>query len=264
MSGKRIPTVLCFVVLGVALFRPAPIQAQEPGQSIHIKSSLGVEYFSRTIVWDEGLYSSKLKAAIGVLRAELELQKGFTIGAFAGYTLSNFNGLVFRQLPFSIDYEAGNIGGLLWGADVDTILFVVGDYEIGATAQFAMSLRSTAEFEILSLNQKGDLVAKRKWNRVLGGPVIRYTGYEDFTPFLSIAYNRLWGTFALSETIVDLEGTEEKTITGKGIVGITVGTVYEPSALFKLKAEVTALPYTKIGGGLDVDYGASVKVVVFF
>ncbi len=264
MSGKRIPTVLGFVLLGVALFRPAPVQAQEPGPSRYLKSSLGVEYFSRTIVWDEDLYSSKLKAAIGVLRAEFEFQKGFTIGAFAGYTLSNFNGLVFRQLPFSIDYEAGNIGGVLWGADLDIILFGVGDYEIGAAAQFVMSLRSSADFEILNLNQKGDLVAKRNWNRALGGPVIRYTGYENFTPFLWLAYNRLWGTFTLSESIVELEGTEEKTIAGKGIIGITVGTIYEPSPKFKLKAEVTALPYNKIGGGLDIDYGATVKAIVFF
>ena len=262
---KSIPAVLGFVCLAAGFFQPVAVRAQDGEMGrIRIKPGLGVEYFSRTIVWDEGLSSSKLKTTIGLVRAEVELEKGFLLGLCGGYSLSNFNGMIFRQLPFSIDYEAGNIGSFFWGADLDKNLFSLDPYEIGVQAQFVMSLGRQKELAVSGLNQTGTLIGKGRWQRAGIGPVIRYTGYEDFIPFLAISYNKLWGTFAMAETVQTLTGTEEKAISGGGSIGIAFGTTFNPSEAFNLKAEITALPYKKTGGGLDVDYGASLKVVVLF
>jgi len=264
MSGKRLPTVLRLFILGAVLLRPVPARTQDLEEAKSFSPSLGIEYFSRTLVWDEGLYTSKMTVAIGVLRAEREILLGFRFGLFAGYNLSNFNGLIFRQLPFSIDYEAGSIGSLLWGADLDKHLFTFGNIEIGAAAQFVMSMGRTKEFEIPSLNQNGLVKGKGTWQRFQAGPVVHYLGYEDFTPFLSITYNRLWGTFTMTETVQDLEGSEEKKITGRGQLGITIGTEYKPSERFSVKVDITAFPFNKLAGGLDVNYGASLKVLLSF
>ncbi len=265
MPFKCVPAVIGFACLSAFLFRPVDLHGQDNEiGGIRIKPGLGVEYFSRTIVWDEGQSSSKLKASIAILRADIELQKGFLLGLFGGYNLSNFNGMIFRQLPFSIDYEAGNIGCLFWGAELDKNLFSLDPYEIGVQAQFVMSLGRQKELAVSGLNQTGSLSAKGRWQRAGIGPVIRYTGYEDFVPFLAVSYNKLWGTFSMAETVQALTGTEEKTISGGGSIGIAFGTTFNPSETFNLKVEITALPYKKTGGGLDVDYGASIKAVVLF
>jgi len=264
MTGKRHLLLFGLACLGMAL--ASPLSGQDAGATARIRPrpGLGIEYFSRTLVWDEDLYTSKLKASIAVLRAEVIVQKGFSAALLAGYNLSNFNGLIFRDLPFSLDYEAGSIGSIFWGAELEKDLFAVGNFEIGATAQFVMSLGSSKTFPITGLNEDGESEGKGSWNRIQGGPVVRFTGYENWTPFLSVAYNKLSGKFSMTETIADLAGTEEKSVKSKGIIGVTLGTIYEPSSVFRIRGEVTALPYNTLGGSLDVDYGASLKVVFSF
>ena len=265
MSKRRFPVILGLLALGTLLLRPVPARSQDAEQADRrVRPSLGLEYFSRTIAWDEGTSTSTLSASIAVLRVEAEFRKEAHLGFFLGYGFSNFNGLVFRQLPFSLDYQAGSIGSLIWGGDLGARFFSLGAFEIGIEAQFLMSLGRTKDFTIPSLNADGVLEGKGTWSRVLAGPVLRYTGYENFTPFLSVLYNGMWGTFTMNETIGDLIGSEEKKITARGPIGIVIGTVFEPSAMFKIKAEVTAIPFKKLTGGLDTDYGASVKAVVSF
>lgn len=265
MSGRRRSAILGLMILGVVLFRPSPARAQDAEQTrTRLRPSLAVEYFSRTIAWDEGTSISTLSASSAVLRGEVEFQKEGHLGLFLGYGFSNFNGLVFRQLPFSLDYQAGNIGSLIWGGDFEARFMSLGDFEIGIGAQFTMSLGRTKDFELPALNATGGLAGKGTWTRVLAGPVLRYTGYENFAPFLSVSYNGIWGTFTMNETIGDLGGSEEKKITARGPIGIVIGTIFEPSDVFRVKAEITAVPFKKLTGGLDTDYGASVKAVVSF
>jgi len=264
MIGKRQLFLLGLACLGMAL--ASPVSGQEAGETAKIRPrpGLGIEYFSRTLIWDQDQYTSKLKASIAVLRAEVIIQKGFSAALLAGYNLSNFNGLIFRGLPFSLDYEAGSLGSIFWGAELEKDLFTAGNFEIGAAAQFVMSLGSSKTFPITGLNQDGESDGKGTWNRIMAGPVVRYTGYEKWTPFLSVAYNALEGKFSMKETIGELAGTEEKSVKSKGMIGVTLGTIYEPSSVFRIRGEVTALPYNKLGGGLDVDYGASLKAVFSF
>ncbi len=78
--------------------------------------------------------------------------------------------------------------------------------------------------------------------RVQAGPELSYRGFESFSPFLGLAYDRIWGKMTLTEIIEELEGTEEKKVAGAGAVAVTFGTVYEPSSAFRVKLARLAHP----------------------
>lgn len=265
MLRTRGPAVLALLALVTVFIPPAAAQAQdaEPG-GVRFHPSLGIEYFSRTMFWDEDASASMLIAAFAFLRAELEFRPGGRIGLFGGYSFSNYNGLIFRELPFSIDYQAGNIGSFAWGADFEERFATLGDVEIGVQAQFMMSLARTNDFEMPSLNIAGSLEGKGTWSRILAGPLVRYTGYENFTPYLSVSYNRTWGSFTMTEAVGELGGTEEKKILARGPVAVVIGTVFEPLAMIKIKAQLTAVPFRKLAGGLETDYAVSATAVFSF
>jgi hypothetical protein len=263
MNTRRLRSTVLTAILCLAL-GSAGFSGQEATSGPVVKPGLGFEYFSRTLTWDEDRYSSPLLATLAYLRGEVALTRDISLGVLAGYGFSNFNGLVFRGLPFSVDFEAGAIGSLLVGADFDAAFIPVGDFRIGATGQFLYVFEHPKDFDLPSLNQSGVVNAKAIWHRIAAGPLVRYMGYESFVPFLAITFNRLTGTFTMAETVQDLTGSEEKKVEGKGSIGISVGTTYEPSAAFHLRAEISALPFAKTGGGLDVDYGASLRAIIVF
>jgi hypothetical protein len=265
MPRKRFSTAAGLSLLALVLLGPVSGRAQDVESGPRIKLGLGLEYFSRTLAWDSGTRSSVMTAALGCLRLEYEIQKGFTLAAFLGYGFSNFNGLVFRGLPFSLDYEAGAGGGFLGGVEAEKSLFSAGDFEIGIQAQYVLSLGGTKSLTIDELNQAGTAGGQATWMRVQAGPMIRYLGYQDLTPYLTITYNRLWGTYTMNETVLELVGTEEKKIASAGNFGAAFGILYEPFPNFSLKGEVAAVPYSKIAAtGLGFDFGGSLKATLSF
>jgi len=264
-------TAVALVLLAGALVGPAALRAQDVGEAPPAptgpvtKLGIGIEYFSRTLSWDNDLRSSPLTAAYGVVKLDVELVRGFTVGACLGYGLSNFNGLVFRGLPFSLDYEAGSSGGFLAGVGLEATGIKAGDFEIGVMGRYVLSLGGTQTLSVTGLNSSGSAEAKATWMRVQAGPVVRYTGYEDFTPYLALTYDRLWGTFTMTETVQELNGSEDKKIAGAGSIGAAFGVLYEPFPNFRLRGEVGAIPYKKIvGSGLGFDLGGSLNAVLSF
>jgi hypothetical protein len=270
MRANRTRTVAALVLVAGALLGPAALRAQDTQEAPPttwpvVKVGLGLEYFSRTLSWDNDLRSSTMTASFGVARLDVELKKGFTLGAYLGFGLSNFNGLVFRNLPFSLDYEAGSSGGFLAGFEAEASAFKIGDVEIGVLGRYVISLGGTQTLAISGLNTSGSADAKALWMRVQAGPVVRYTGYEDITPYVALTYDKLWGTFTATETVQELSGTEDKKIAGAGSIGAAFGIVYEPFANWSFRGEVGAIPYKKIsGGGLGFDLGGSLKAVLSF
>jgi hypothetical protein len=233
---------LGIAALAFALTGVRPLAGQDEGISIRVLPGLGVEYFSRTLAWDADTSTSPLKASLASARVEMTVTNAARLGVFGGYGDSNFNGLVFRGLPFSVDYEAGSTGSFFAGADLDAGLFPLGDFKIGVTVQYLWVFPHETNHALPSLNQTGTVEAKATWRRIIAGPIIRYMGYESFVPFVALTYDHLWGTFTLSETVQDLSGTEEKQIQGKGSVGISLGTAFEPTPAFRLNFELNALP----------------------
>jgi hypothetical protein len=264
MRARRllaISALLLVTAWGMAL----PAAAGEAGASgIHLKPAFHFELFSRTITWDDGTRSSRLLSPQALLGLDFEIAPGFDFGLIGGYSLSNWNGLVFRNLPFSIDNQVGSIGGLVVGAELRKSLFVSGFWEMDAEARFTTYWGQTVSYPIAGLAADGTADLKGSWMRIEAGPTLFYRGFESFSPFIGIAYDRIWGKMTMTETIEDLEGTEEKTVAGAGVIAVSFGTVYEPSTAFRLKIGGTLIPFTKIGGGLGLDYGGTVRAVLAF
>lgn len=260
----RTPRWLALILLGLAASSASAAAAEAAAGGTRFKASFQVELFSRTLTWDEDTRSSRLLNPQGLVTLDYQAAPGFDLGLIVGYSLSNWNGLVFRGLPFSIDYQGGSINGLVVGAGLRKSLFVSGFWDLEAEARFTTYLGPSASFPITGLAVEGQADLKGAWMRVEAGPVLSYRGFELFSPFLGVSYDRIWGKMTMTETIDKLEGTEEKKIAGAGVMAVALGTVYEPSSAFRVKLAGTLIPFKKIGGGLGLDYGGTVRAMLSF
>ncbi|MHB8055590.1 MAG: hypothetical protein ACYDH3_10125 [Candidatus Aminicenantales bacterium] len=252
-------------VLGLGLvLSPLGAASRESGRPFLFQAGAGVEYFSRALAWDKDTGSSFLKAGLGLARFGIVFSDGPSLALLAGYALSDWNGLVFRQLPFSIDYEAGSIGGAVFGAEVDIPIAEPGLWEIGAGGRILFSLGSSGTWALSELNETGALDGKGRWTRVQFGPSVTYYGFETFSPYAAVYYDGLWGTFTMNEEIGILSGTEKKKILGQGIFGASLGVIIEPTSTIRLKAEGSLGPYTKLEGGLKLNAGVSLQARILF
>jgi hypothetical protein len=255
------------VAIGLALVLIVPLlrgQEERPA-GLRIRPGLDVEFMSRTISWDDDTRTSKLKGPLGYFSLEFEPLSGLGVALIGGYAFSDPSGLVFRQLPFSIDYEAGSIGGVYIGAEVRKTLLTAGFWEIGLEGRYGFFLGSTAIFDFEEVAEDGQIDVKGHWMRVQIGPAVIYRGFELFSPFLTVAFDKLWGQFTMTQEIEDLTGSEEKAVRGKGAVSVTLGTIFEPSPHFTLRLAGTIVPCSKgEGQGLTLDIGGSLRAVLSF
>ncbi|MFP4082923.1 MAG: hypothetical protein ACLFVG_09250 [Candidatus Aminicenantes bacterium] len=238
---------------------PAQFREERTGRGISMTSGLGFEYFTRTIEWDGEEASSKLKSHFFTFHTEFELQPGLSLGALIGYSLSDYQAMVFRELPFSLELETGGIGGIIFGAELKKSLFFVRNFEIGVVGQFVYYSGGKEEWDIPGLAVEATAEGNPSWLRALAGPVFIYRGMENFRPYLGLSYNRLWGKFKMDQTIKDLEGSEHKKITGKSLFCTVVGAVYEVTEAFGFKGETNIMPYKN-----GVDIGVMIRAVYAF
>lgn len=234
------------LILVLAGFAPAQDSMPRFG-GLTLKSGVGFEYMHRTIDWGDDT-DSAMKSLLLTISAEFELQDGFSITAIAGYSMANFESLIFREVPLSVDLEVGNIGGIVLGAEVEKSLFFWREFTFFGNGRLLSYLGSDSEWNIPGLNVEGVLNGKPTWMQGQIGPRVVYEGLDDFHPYMYVHYNRLWGTFQLDETILDLKGTEEKDISGKSVICTGLGTTYALTDDFILKAETAVMPYS---GGVD-------------
>lgn len=228
-------------------------------QKITFKPGLGGEYSSRTISWDDGKYTSKLRSTLFIFSVEFELMEGFSITPLIGYSLSTFDALVFRKLPLSVELDVGKRGGLLFGGELKKSLFSSNSFEIDARGQFVYYLGAEKQWDISGLSVNGTVTGKPTWMRAWFGPAIAYTGYESFSPYLFLGFNKLWGSFKVDQSIQTLTGTEEKKIKGESLLSATIGAVFELTESFSIQGEAQVLPYKK-----SVDYGFTLRAVYSF
>ncbi|MDD8027467.1 MAG: hypothetical protein PHI34_13250 [Acidobacteriota bacterium] len=263
MRARRILAVSILVLAAAAGTVPAAM-AQEAAATggLGWKTSFQVEYFSRTIVWDEKTRSSRLLNPQGLLAIDYEAAPGLDVGLVVGYSLADWDGLAFRGLPFSIENQAGTIGGLVIGAELRKSLVVRGDWEFDAEARFTAGMSKSETLPLEGLAVDGQVDISASWMRIEAGPTLHYHGFELFSPYLGLAFDRIWGRMTMTETIEDLEGSEEKKVAAAGVFALNFGTVYEPSTSFRVKFGGTLIPFSKVGGGLGLDYGATVRIMV--
>ena len=234
-------------------------QAQEISFSngLTIKPGAHFEYFTRTITWDDEQNESELKTYIFALNAEIQVNEGFSVSALAGYALSSYESLIFRQLPFSVELDAADIGGFILAAEMRKSLFYGNAYELGLQGQFLYLIGQEKSWDIPGLSVPGTATGKSSWSRVSAGPYFKYTGLASFSPYLAVFYNKLWGKFKMEQAIQDLEGLEEKEIKSKNVIDITLGSILSLSENFFLKGEVHILPSSE-----RMDFGV-VAVVAY-
>lgn len=252
-----------FLVLLFTLNLTCVLQAQGDSwnktKKIGLKPGLGFEYLSRTINWDEKEYTSTLKSYLFSLNLEFETRGGFILNLLIGYSSSNYEGMTFRQLPFSVALETGGIGGYLFGGEIEKSIFSNVDFEIALFGQFLYSLGFKKEWQITELNVAGTVEGRPRWMKAVVGPVFRYTGFDYFYPYLFVNYNNFWGKFRMNEKVQDLEGSENKEFYGEGKFGVYVGAIYELSESLHLKGEVSFIPFRE-----KVDLGFMVKAFYIF
>jgi hypothetical protein len=245
--GTRNFASLAFLTAVLALLM-ASLPSAAADSRIPFRGGLGWEYFSRRITWDDKSQASSASALLITGRGEIELRPGLTVGFAVGLSLSNFNGLVFRDLPISLDYEAGAAAGLVLGAGGRARLLSLADFEIEGEARFVYSLGFKKSWPVEGFTVPGEATGKPTWVEVFAGPRVSYLVSGKFVPYLSLSARLFSGNFELAETLGDLDGQERKNVRGKSLLQVSLGADYRISGRFSFRAEAGFLPYP---GGVD-------------
>lgn len=265
-TGRFVLIPLLSLVLLTLSF--AQSEEEEFIQTMTIKPGIGFEYFNREVdlfskdadgEWEEDEADSRLKSYFLTLSVEFGLQGGFTFTPLIGYSVSDYESIVFRKLPFSIDLDADGFKGFLVGAELRKSLISVKDFAMEASGQILYYAGKKQEWSVPGLNVEGSVEGKPRWLRGTLGSVIVYKGFDYIFPYLGISYSKFWGKFKLDQEILDLTGEEEKKITAKGNVVLSPGAIYELSRAFILKGEANVIPRK---GGLD--FGILARVMFSF
>lgn len=250
MRNERFNRIRIWLI-GIAIcLWPALFVPETFAQNKTLQPGIGTTYFSRTIRWDEDAHTSKVKSFLFTASAGYEISEGFSLSILLGYSLSNFDSLVFRKLPLSVELNTGQQGGFVFGGEIQKSVFSSGNFEIGAQGQFVYYSGRHTEWEIPGLAVQGTVTGKPSWMNVTAGPCLAYRGYNNFTPYVYISYDKLWGTYKMDQSIQNLTGKEDKKIEAKSVFGTSIGANYGLSETFHLKGEVRLMPYSN-----GVDWG---------
>lgn len=225
----------------------------------NFKTGLGFEYFNRTVNWNDEENSSLLESLLFLVNAEYEINERISFGAILGYSLTSYEDMIFRRLPFSIEFGTENIGGYIFGGKFCIGITDVSDIEISGKGQFVYYIGKEKTWDIPDLAVSGTVSGKTRWMRLILGPQFSYRGFDYFIPHVFLGYDSLWGTFEMEQNIEALSGTEEKDISSKGKFNLTLGAAYEPTDRFEIKAELSLIPAKG-----SVDYGLALGMNLSF
>ena len=238
------------------LFASGPaLQAQSQNKPTY-EFGLTGELAARGIKWAD--QSSTLKATNMLLELRARnLGNIFNLSVFGGLGLPRPNGVIFDELPLTLEYQGGSISGLLFGARAEARLLPASDFNFGLVGEFSSFLGFKKNFELTGLVVPGKATAQPSWSQATGGLLITYDGLEGSQPFLEVAGSYFWGNFKMTEKIEELEGEEKVKLKGSSYISITTGWS------FFLVNKITAVPRirifpgsrTAIGVGLSLYYG---------
>jgi len=240
---RKIIVPVMFLLFLLLASRSLPGEEKEaPHFSLKFRFGAETEIFKRSLWWSEEEKTTALNASCGLFRLETEILNGLKLALLAGYSSSDFHSLIFKHLPFSIDFEVGGLGGSLFGAEVSQI-FGLNSLALGGRARFLLYSGQEKKWAIPELAVEGELKSQPKWKQITVGPILGYNGYENFFPYISIVYNYFWGEFSLQEIIENLAGIETKEMKVRGKIGLAAGASFQVSPRFSLGGEATFLPH---------------------
>jgi len=246
---KKIITGFLFWLLLSGAVSLLTAQQKAPTEPFRFQFRLGLEaeIFKRDITYDEAQSTTPLNSYFTTLRLEAEIADGYVFSLIGGYASSNYKSLIFRQLPFSIEFEGGGLGGTLFGAELSKV-FPFNSFGVGGQVRFLSYSGSEKKWLVPDLAVEGELKSTPSWQELSAGPVLAYLGYENFIPFLSVQYNYLSGKFILRELIENLTGEETKEIKAKAKFSLSAGATLILSSHLSFRGEATYLPHK---GGSD-------------
>lgn len=224
---KKLPVIFLIVMTMTFLITPQVKAAPPLNQytsRIDYASGLGFRYLHRTLTWDDEKYSSPLKATLLTAQFAFSTDFGVTLTPFIGIVFHNFDNLIFRQLPLSVELEVGNMSGWVFGGDITWQAIEYSNFGAGIKGEFLYSLGNTNNWSIPGLAVEGKLKGKPNWWEARLGPLFFYQGLNTFSPFIWTGISPLQGTFSLEETIETLHRTEDKELKGKGLFFVSLGT----------------------------------------
>lgn len=259
-NNLTISTLLLTLIL--ASFTSAQAQEEDLPQALSINAGVGFEYFSQTISWiirDEEESQSKLKSYFFTFNTEFEIREGFTLTAIFGYSFSDYEALTLRELPISLELDVGKIGGYIMGGEIRKSIIYTENLEIDVQGQFLSYFGSKKEWDIPPLPVEGSAEGKPTWMRASVGPIFTYTGFESFSPYLSLSFYKLWGKFKMDQTVQDLTGSEDKKISGESSFCTSLGFIYELIKALTFNAEASLMPYKD-----GVDKKVMIKAIYSF
>lgn len=238
----------------------APVQEEEvilrPKISLSLRPFLSAEFFSRSILWEgESLLNpvreddtTRLKTFLFSLGLKVRFGDKLFAAPFVGYSLSNFDPLAFRELPFSVSLSTGYKDGLVLGAVLGGDFFSFGRFALGARGLFLTCLGLKKTLNITSLNTDGTLEGNPNWTVCNAGPVLTYKGIQYLYPFAGLSYDRAWGKYKIEQTIGLLSAEETRKFKSEGMLSAVLGVLYEMTDFFHVSGELKMMPY---GGGVD-------------
>jgi hypothetical protein len=209
---------------------------------------IGFDHLSRTIRWDGGESLSKLAANLVMVQGHLRTSDRFGLSVKAGLSLPSWNGLVFRELPISVEYQAGAAAGLALAAEIRAFLLRTGDFEIEGVGRIVSSFGFTKTWPLEGFAVEGNTRGRPVWFEATAGGRITTAFFGRFRPYLLVAGNFLWASFEMDQTLEDLVGSETKKGRGKSALATAFGASYEVNPRFSVIAEAILLPYP---GGID-------------
>jgi len=255
MAKQICLSVMIISLITVPLFS-SPQSYQPEISSKHIKLGIEAEFFDRLIKWDENLdQTSSLKSYLFLLKPGYEIIEGTFVSAVLGYSLSNFDQMIFRELPFSLELNTGYIDGIALGGNVLARIIDYSDFTLTVRGQFIYYMGFKDQWEIPGLNVEGTATGTPSWARLAAGPKVSFHVSEYLRPYVSAQYDRLWGTFNMEEEIEELSGEQDMKIESKSCINFSVGVLYEIIDQLDLKAEASVLPLES-SIGLSIMAGA--------
>jgi hypothetical protein len=224
-------------------------------EKIRITPKLGFEYLQRSLEpGAEGEDNPALQSMFFTIGAEFTLNEKLTFEAFTGYSITGLDEMVFSRLPFSIELDAGNIGGLVFGGGLSVILAELSDFEISGRGRIVVSIGMDKEWAIPGLAVEGTAEGSPNWLQITVGPVVTYTAFDNFYPYVFLGYEHFSGSFTLEEEVQTLSGSEKYDIDALGVIHAAIGTHYWLTDRLRLQGEVSLIPNSE-----SVDWGVTLN-----
>lgn len=240
------PSALGLIALALVLVAAGDARAAAAGQKFCL--GLGAATFSRTVSSGTAADLTRVRATNLSISGTYRPAPWLVLELFAGLSSTNPDGLIFEALPVSIDYEAGAIRGLLFGAGLAARIGAFGRFEIEGAGRIVYSQGTTKTLPMSDFTVSGSAGAKPAWLEASLGPRLIYRASPGFVPYLRVAADLFRASLTMTETLGDLSGRQKLTLKAKAFLEAALGADVKLGARLTLRAEAGLLPRP---GGAD-------------